>query len=54
MRAAGPIQEYITAAHPLIVLLQELLEHTESQEIVVHKPGLKVVLKQGSAVQGGN
>ena len=32
MRKAGPIQEYLTAAHPLITLLQELLEHTESQE----------------------
>ena len=51
MRKAGPIQEYLTAAHPLITLLQELLEHSESQEISLQKPGLKLVLRQGRGHQ---
>ena len=48
MRAAGPIQEYLTAAHPLIMLLRELLEHDSSQEISMQNSELKLVLKRGN------
>jgi hypothetical protein len=48
MREAGPIQEYLTAAHPLITLLRELLEHDSSQEISMQNSELKLVLKRGN------
>ncbi|HWP58135.1 MAG TPA: hypothetical protein VNL14_09625 [Candidatus Acidoferrales bacterium] len=49
MRKAGPIQEYLTAAHPLVLLLRELLEHNGSQEISIDQPGLKLVLRRGES-----
>jgi oxaloacetate decarboxylase alpha subunit len=46
MRATGPVKEYITVAHPLLTLLEELTRRTECNRIHVEKPGLSLTLER--------
>jgi len=47
MRAAGPVQEYLSAKNPLIVLIQELLKQKNLDYISVNKDDLSVSLRKG-------
>jgi len=44
MRAAGPPKEYVSAARPLVQLIEELSSRADLNEIRVQKPGLKLKL----------
>jgi oxaloacetate decarboxylase (Na+ extruding) subunit alpha len=46
MRAAGPIEEYSTAAHPLVRLMAELTRADGCNMIQVSKPGFALSLER--------
>ncbi len=46
MRAAGPSRPYLSAARPIVSLIQELTKRTDCGLIQVRKPGLTVTLEK--------
>jgi oxaloacetate decarboxylase alpha subunit len=50
MRAAGPVQEYDTARHPLVRLMAELTQQKGCNLIQVSKPGFALSLEKNVAV----
>ncbi len=46
MRAAGPIKEYSSGAHPVVRLIEELTKQADRRHIHVQKPGLSVTLEK--------
>src|SRR4029077_6156612 len=50
MRAAGPAKPYITTRHPLVKLMAELAQRSDSSLIHVSKPGFSLKLERKGAV----
>ncbi|MCC6890488.1 MAG: hypothetical protein IT536_18330 [Hyphomicrobiales bacterium] len=49
MRAAGPAKEYVTAGHPLVRLMRELMQNADSDLIEVSRPGFSLRLGRRAA-----
>jgi oxaloacetate decarboxylase alpha subunit len=47
MRAAGPVKEYQSMTHPLVVLIQELLKQKGLGYIYIHRDDLSLSLRKG-------
>ncbi len=48
MRAAGPPKEYLSARHPLVTLIEELIKREDCRQIHVQKPGFSLTLGKTS------
>lgn len=51
MRAAGPAKPYVTTRHPLVKLMAELAQSTETNLIQVSKPGFALTLERKTAMR---
>jgi oxaloacetate decarboxylase (Na+ extruding) subunit alpha len=46
MRAAGPVQEYVTEGDPLVSLVKELVALTKYDRIIISRPGFRLGLSK--------
>jgi oxaloacetate decarboxylase alpha subunit len=51
MRAAGPIREYQSMAHPLVALIQELLKQKTLEYISIHREDLSLSLRKQEGIK---